>query len=136
MMEFEELLADYESILMNIGRQKNRSYRGDEYLEAYYQGASRMFHLSKLNSDFKPSRVEPTPEQKEKYLFEGEEPVSILYYRGKEVPVYVDDYGQQEFIVFEGKTFGGGSYNTMAEYDFCDYLDDIIDQEIINMKEN
>lgn len=135
-MNFEELLADYETILININRQKRRHYRSDEYLEAYYQGASRMFHLSKLSGDFRPARSKPTPEQKEKYLFEGEEPVAMLYYRGKEIPIYNDDYGQQEFIVFNDKTFGGGAYNTMAEYDFCDYMDDIIDQEIINMKEN
>lgn len=53
-------------------------------------------------------------------------PVKVISYRGFEVPIYVDDPGQQFYCYWEGETLGFGSYNTNYEDD----LRYIIDQKL------
>ena len=48
-------------------------------------------------------------------------------YRGVDVDVFIDDYGQQEYCQFEIEgdrtEMGGGAYNDLAIYDFCMTVD-------------
>ena len=130
-MTFEELLEAYEDKLEWVVIQKKRKYFDQDYLKGYYYGLRQMFHDCKSLIDFKPQIDKPTPEEKEKYNTENEV-VGVLHYRGVKAPIYCDDYGQQEYIIYEGKTYSGGSYNFMAAWDFCDYLDDVLDEKILD----
>lgn len=59
-------------------------------------------------------------------------PWAIIEYRDHKIPVYNDDQGQQDFIIFNDEEFGGGSYNFMADYDFVDF----VDKQLENMYED
>lgn len=52
------------------------------------------------------------------------EPVKILEYRNHTFPIYMDEPGQQYFIIFEDDEWG----NPMGDCDdFCDFLDSKLD---------
>lgn len=53
----------------------------------------------------------------------NDEPYQILEYKGLSIPIYSDDYGQQDFIVLGNEVFGGGAYNFGAIYDFMYLID-------------
>lgn len=82
-------------------------------------------------------RREPTDSEKEKYLYTVKdekdiplgtfEPFEILEYRGYDIPIYCDDYGQQYFIVFNDDDWG----NPLGDYDdFMDFIDKKLDMFI------
>lgn len=137
-MDFEKLLEGYEEAieLAKTQKQRKNAPKGAEYWNAFIDGAFHLFQNIKREIDFKPQVDDPTEEEKQKYYLKEykEYPVGILRYRGQEVPIYIDDYGQQEFIVIDGKTYGGGTYNTLCEYDFCMIIDRIINEQIANIK--
>lgn len=79
----------------------------------------------------------PTDVEKEKYLYTVKdekdiplgtfEPMEILEYRGYDIPVYCDDYGQQYFVVFNDDDWG----NPLDDYDdFMDFIDSKLDMFI------
>lgn len=51
----------------------------------------------------------------------------IMSYRGEYIPVYDDDSGQQEFIIYNDKEICGGSYNLYPQEVFCQEIDEIKD---------
>ena len=68
----------------------------------------------------------------------AEKPEYIFEYRGKQVPVYLDEPGQQFYIIWEGHELGLGSYNVNYEEDIK-YLidlahDKVLEEYGINMK--
>lgn len=46
-------------------------------------------------------------------------PVAKVKYRGKRIKVYADDYGQCYYFLYNGKSYGCGTYNS-------DYLGEIV----------
>jgi hypothetical protein len=62
-------------------------------------------------------------EFKQEYL-----PYKALVYRGEVIPIYMDENGQQDFIVYHDKIYCGGAYNLAAEIDFCSFIDKIKDE--------
>lgn len=137
-MTYKELLKNYEEILNFLPIFKRTTSKTVEYLEALQKGAYRMYRACREDMNFKPETRLPSKEEQRK-LCDPEnkvEPHAILLYRGQEVPVYFDDPGQQEYIIFEGQTFGGGAYNLMCDIDFCDYIDTILDQKVLNSLKN
>ena len=68
---------------------------------------------------------------KEKFVYNGEYPYKLFVYRDQYVPVYSDDYGQQDYTVIDGKTYGGGAYNFFADEVFCSEIDYILEKKII-----
>ena len=60
-----------------------------------------------------------------------EKPEYIFEYRGKQVPVYLDDAGQQFYIIWEGHELGLGSYNTDYEEDIKYLIDTSIDEIVV-----
>lgn len=58
-------------------------------------------------------------EQKRIYTEETEtqEPVATVHYRGYDVNVYNDDYGQSYYFYFDGRCIGCGAYN--FDYEGC-----------------
>ena len=80
----------------------------------------------------KPEEVE-----KEKYLYTIRdekdiplatlEPFEILEYRGYDTPIYMDEPGQQYFIIFDDEDWG----NPLGDYDdFMDFIDSKLDMFI------
>lgn len=61
------------------------------------------------------------------------EPVEILEYRGYDIPIYRDDYGQEFFIRFNDEEWA----NPNCYYeDFCDFLDSKIDSLVADRSIN
>lgn len=85
----------------------------------------------------------PTDVEKEKYLYTVKdekdiplgtfEPMEILEYRGYNIPVYCDDYGQQYFVRFDDDEWG----NPLGDCDdFMDFIDKKLDMFIPNKTPN
>ena len=49
--------------------------------------------------------------------------LKILYYRDRVIPVYSDDYGQQDVAIIDGVIQGAGAYNFFAVEEFMDMVD-------------
>ena len=133
----KELLEDYEETLSDIFTYSERT---QEYEKCYqrYLGAKKLFKklkgectLDLLNSTNgllvrrKPLKEELEEADKDFPL------VGILIYRNLKGFIYLDDYGQQEFIKCNGKEWSGGAFNTSPEIDFSDFMDDIADELIL-----
>lgn len=56
-----------------------------------------------------------------------EKEVTIYEYRGFKVPVYLDDYGQQYYIKFDGEEVGLGTYNLNYESEIESIIDHKLD---------
>lgn len=134
-MDFEKLLEDYEEAieLAKTQKQRKNAPRGAEYWNVFIDGAFHLFQNMKREIDFEPQVDDPTEEEKQKYYLKEykEYPVGILRYRGQEAPIYIDDYGQQEYMIFQGKEYSGGSYNFECRQDFCCMIDDVLDRKSI-----
>ena len=88
-------------------------------------------------------RREPTDSEKEKYLYTVRdekdiplgtfEPFEILEYRGYDIPIYIDEQGQQYFVRFDDDEWG----NPLGDYDdFMDFIDKKLDMFIPNKTPN
>lgn len=133
-MDFEQALKNYEEVieLAKAQKQRKNAPRGVEYWNAFIDGAFYLFQNIKREIDFEPQVDDPTEEERQKYFLAQykEYPTGILRYRNQEVPIYVDDYGQQEYMVFQGKEYAGGSYNFACRQDFCCMIDDVLDKTV------
>ena len=59
----------------------------------------------------------------------------LLKYLDYCIPVYIDDYGQQEVAVIEGEEIGAGAYNMEAEEFFCYVLDQRFEKQFLEQHE-
>ena len=132
-MNFKSLLENYEEVieLAKIQKRRKDAPKGVEYWNAFIDGAFHLFQNMKYEIGFEPEVEYPTEEEKQKYYLQKykEYPFAILNYRGQEVPIYIDDYGQQEYMVFQGKEYSGGAYNFECRKDFCCIIDDYLDRK-------
>ena len=133
-MKFEDLLKDMELVINAHFLQ----YSDETFKEGYREGVLRLFNYLKSECDDYPPRIRKATDEEEKQfiykcecedgsIFEGYTLDGILEYRGKIIPVYNDDAGQQQFIRYNNKDWGAGTYNLCPEFEFCDWLDDEID---------
>lgn len=139
-MKFEDLLNLYEHNIEYANRMMTEDclsfYKKDkQYWIGYKIATNNWFEALKDEcSDFNPKirrEISKEEERECKYIDEqGYEhtPVGMFKYRGEDVPVYLDDYGQQEYIIYEGREICGGAYNLAPEYDFCYMIDKIKDE--------
>ena len=116
--------------------------------------------FSKINEAYPEIRREVTQEEKEKFKYsvkekadpftvaanellgckleEGKEYefkfplVGILSYNGEDIPVYDDDFGQQDFCMYHGKSISGGAYNLFPESEFIAHIESIRMMEIVH----
>ena len=133
-MTFEKLLEIHKNNLFWI---KRRMAAEDDKID-YWQGAIAMegIWFGQLKSecdDYNPTQwIRPaTEEDKVDFSFDDDKPEAILTYRGHKLPIYIDDYGQCYFTRFDDTMHSGGTYNTAPEYEFCDFADRIIDEELL-----
>lgn len=49
--------------------------------------------------------------------------LKILYYRDRVIPIYDDDYGQQDVAIIDGVIQGAGAYNFFSVEEFMDMVD-------------
>lgn len=59
-------------------------------------------------------------------------PYKVITYRGFDIPVYNDDYGQQDFAIFMGKCISGGAYNLFSDQEFMSYVDHYLEKLFID----
>lgn len=136
-MEFQELLEQYENNIQYANRMmtpESLSFfkKTIDYWNGFKHANFKWFQTMKDYSNFKPFTREPKKKEKEELRYtnmNGDifEPCAILEYRNEIVPIYNDDYGQQEFILYKDNIISGGTYNLMADYDFCHEIDRIKD---------
>ena len=137
-MEFKEILEKYEDDIKHADKMldpKCLSFfkKSEDYWQGYKKACYSWFQSMKEYTDFVPQLREPTEKEKEEFThwwYETntlQKPDRILEYRDEIVPIYYDDYGQQEIVIFKGEIISGGAFNTMAEYDFCAFIDRIKD---------
>lgn len=53
--------------------------------------------------------------------------VEVFEYRGFSFPIYLDDYGQQYYTIFDGEELGFGAYNTGYREDLMYLVDSKLD---------
>lgn len=61
-------------------------------------------------------------------------PYKVIKYRDILIPIYDDDYGQQDFAVVFGKVISGGSYNYYSYIEFINCVDYELEQQYIDDK--
>lgn len=59
-------------------------------------------------------------------------PYKIIKYRNVLIPIYDDDYGQQDFTIIFGKEMSGGSYNLYSYMEFINYVDYELQNRFLN----
>lgn len=135
-MTFETLLKIHEDNLAWIKRQMSEA--NTEIEKSYWQGAFTMegVWFGQMKSecdDYDPTQwtESATEEDKAKFCFDGAKPEMMLAYRRHKLPIYSDDYGQCYFTRVNDAVWSGGAYNIMPEYDFCDFADKFIDEELL-----
>lgn len=134
-LTFITILVDYLSNCLDFKYQlerENLSATDKKYIEGRIKQNFYNFENSKAYLNIKDlyKTRKPTKEEEEKYKIEGDFPlVRILEYRDKVLPIYLDDYGQQEFAVYKNKEISGGAFNTDAEEIFMWELDSYLEKE-------
>ena len=136
-MNFKEILERYENDIEYANRMltpDSLSFfkKTEEYWKGYKRASYKWFQDMKAELSFKPEVIDMTEEEKAENIYIDEYnnyfyPDQWLKYRDELIPIYVDDYGQQEFIKYKNRFFYGGSYNIYAEYDFCSFIDTVKD---------
>ena len=127
-MKFELILNKYEDELFIIKSSKERKVRSNEYLEGAYNSNRRWFSsLKYLCEDF--PKFKPLSEEESKlYLNDKKEEASFkLEYRSNIIPIWIDDYGQQFYAIFNNHIVWTGSYPTFPEIIISDQIDNILD---------
>ena len=61
--------------------------------------------------------------------------IGFIQYRGHEIPLYDDDYGQQVFGKLNGHDLSGGAYNFNYMQDIMAQADYLIDTELLSYGE-
>ena len=137
-MDFNDILFKYEEGNDFANRMKKLGSlsllkRGAEYFDGYKQANFNWFQTMKAEIGFLPESKTLEGDEAKDYKFIdefGKEylPYRLIFYRGEEVPVFLDDYGQQEFIVFRSRICCGGGYDSMADDYFCKFVDEVKDE--------
>ena len=63
-------------------------------------------------------------------------PYKVIKYRNVLIPIYDDDYGQQDFAVIFGKEISGGCYNYYSYIEFINYVDYELQKRFLNDEYN
>ena len=131
-MKFDDILGFYQFNLSNIKVFKERKFYSEDYIEGMIRQNFSWFEAMAMQC---PSRYQEVlvkdGEDVEDYRFENQLPLKFILYRGEKIPVYDDDYGQQDFAVIRGKVISGGAYNFMAAEDFVYYMDQVLEREFL-----
>ena len=131
-MKFEDILDFYECNLFNIKQFKERKFYSDDYIEGMLRQNLKWFRVMASQC---PSRYKEVSVRKgakvEEYRFENQLPFKFIVYRGEKIPVYDDDYGQQDFAVIRGQVVSGGAYNFMSAEEFVYYMDEVLEREFL-----
>ena len=131
-MKFDDVLDLYEFNLFNIKVFRERKFYSEDYIEGMIRQNFSWFEAMAREC---PSRYQQVvvkdSEDLEDYRFENQLPFKFILYRGEKIPVYDDDYGQQDFAVIRGKVVSGGTYNLMAPDEFVYYMDQVLEREFL-----
>ena len=129
--EIDVELSNGNSVHLNPGFYKfNYCLSGEEPEHKFQYSSDRMkwkdcddFCTSLYEFDMLNEKVNELMIGKNVMTFARLEYVETIYYREKAVPVFLDDYGQCFFAVFEGKEIGLGSFNVDYEDEIRDMID-------------
>ena len=137
-MEFKEVLEKYENDISYANRMLSPDClsfykKTREYWLGYKRAMHTWLQFMKVELNFAPETEKMSKEESEDLIYCDEfnnyfYPWGWLLYRGERIPMYTDDYGQQNFIVYRGKGFYGGSFNFHDLEDFCSYIDTVKDE--------
>lgn len=134
-IEFRDLLLQYYTLLTSFKYRLQQNIDSSREFQKRISVNMAWFHylIEHLDSkDVFKKTFEKRKLSRKKFLLpedqrcpgcEDGKPLYILKYRGIDIPVYDDDYGQQEVAYFDGKAISGGCYNFFPEYEFIFYID-------------
>lgn len=131
-MKFQELLSIYENTEEIIKRHFEKGYKSREICKEELSLNLEWFWNMKTFCEDYNNVIEmknPTKTESKKYKSKnkGCPLCGVIHYRGIDIPVYNDDYGQQMFCILpNGELISGGAYNLWCEYDFCSTYDESI----------
>lgn len=131
-MKFNDILDFYECNLFNIKQFRERKLYSEDYIDGMLRQNLKWFRAmaSQCSSRYKEVFV-GEGEKVEEYRFENQLPFKFIVYRDEKIPVYDDDYGQQDFAVIRGQVVSGGAYNFMSAEEFVYYMDEVLEREFL-----
>ena len=139
-LDFQYLINMYQGNLCNLVARKDRGLITQEEYEAelrmnrlWFSDIAyfcRTFTIRKDDEITQEERdeYEPLGKNDNGYVMDL---IYIIDYRGQKIPVFCDDYGQQDICWFAGEWWGGGAYNFNPENDFCSFADSYIEDMLI-----
>lgn len=139
-LNFETLLHLYSYKLYNIvDRHMRKLDDEDEYNRALALNRLWLEDIANyIGRDYTVRKHdELMQEEIDKYAplgIEGNYAMDLIYvidYRGLTIPVFDDDYGQQDIALINGEWCSGGSYNFHAAEVFCSRADYYLEQQSI-----
>lgn len=143
-IEFRDLLLEYHFILMSSKRRAEHVNEDESVLLNRLYVNREWFHYMRRHLFNDEDIFEIITDKRrlgnkrflldEKHRCPGCEdgkPFKIIKYRGIDIPVYDDDYGQQDFAVIDGKIVSGGSYNFFADDEFIGYVDIMLEDKYL-----
>lgn len=147
--KFSNLLASYLLNLENLKVRLSRKLITEDYFKGARDYNFKWFQdmkdlLKSIEDNIYGKKINDLSKgdkEKYEYLSKNEdsgisyryEPAYLLKYRNKIIPVYVDDYGQQEFAVYNGVVISGGSYNFFPEEVFAYEVDRQLENEYLDL---
>lgn len=136
-LNFKKLLEEYLFKLHLV--KHSPKFEDEKFREGYLDANLSWFQDMKAYcDDYVPKILPITEEIKFRYMLkdklDGEAPAPLsgyFTYRDEIVPIYDDDYGQQDIMLFRGKEYSGGCYNFLAIHDFTYIVDQILEREYL-----
>ena len=135
-MQFRDVLLHYFSRLCNIKLNIERKYKTlhESSAELYtnliwFQFVrDRAFRLEEIFEEINDENILNDkafllPEDKRYPGCEDGKPYKVIKYRNIYIPIYDDDYGQQDFAIVNGKEISGGCFNLFSYQEFIDAVD-------------
>ena len=132
-MEFNDVLTAYAMQLATIKRFSQIGAYSEDYLLG--RRVANFYWLQDMINFTGRDYVERTnvsDEELKQYEFDGDWPYKLIEYRGEVIPVFYDDYGQQDYVVIRGEVCSGGSYNLNALDEFMYEMDIVLEREYLD----
>ena len=139
-VDFQYIINTYQVNLCNSVIRKNRGliteeeYKAERRINrlwfsdmAYYLRKYEIRKQEQITAEER-AEFEPLGKNDNGYIMDL---IYIIDYRGVKIPVFCDDYGQQDICWFDGEWWGGGAYNFNPENDFCSFADSHIEKRLI-----
>lgn len=134
-LTFNQLLADYLYNCINFKQKLSRDYLSQSD-RIFIKGQIRqnLYDFQRVRDYLNDDRVfehrQATKTEIKKYKIEGDYPVVGMFkYREISLPIYFDDYGEQEFLIYRNRELCGGGFEYFPEYYWMSQIDEYLEKD-------